>query len=553
MLLLVKIAPLLIVVFVCWLVFMIATLKNLRIFDGYTVVQFFVLLPIAYFVWTIIAPHEPWNLEEWFVLCLVFIVIVLCPVSDHMLSRYRALTEDMKAKRRARIFVGFTLASAILICLLGAQGVRTPTALAVKEYPFLAKPLIYGGIGINERNNQWEAPLGIALEQGKLELARLLISKGADVNAKNLDSGGKPVKIYRQKPFAGTKTISLPEDTLLMLASNRGNLEAMKLLLGNGANVNAKTSQGQTALMSASETGKVDAVDILLAQGADIQAEDASGKTALVYAAGRGTLETVKDLLSKGIRFSPADKNNAFIEAVRWYQSSYKLWQIESSNKIQYLMDAGADINARDETGSTPLLHAAAINGTSDLSKMLIDHGADIHAKNNKGTTVLMQASAAYKPDIAKLLVEMGAAVNARDDEGRTPLMWMVSTTMDNNTKMLILLDAGADINVRDNQGGTPLMLAAQHGGGRRLKMNLLLDRGAAINVQDKYGKTPLMYAAWGGPPEIILRMLEMGANPNVLDKGRRSALDYALECDKKYNIPEFKKTIEYLKQYGAK
>ena len=470
-----------------------------------------------------------------------------------MLSRYRSLTEDMNAKRRAKIFVRFTLAGAILSCLLGFHGARTPTALAVKEYPLLAKPLIYCGIGISERNSQWQSPLGIALEQGKLDLAKLLIAKGADVNAKNLDSGGKPVKVFRPKEGGGVKTISLPENMLLMVASNRGNLEAVKLLLESGANVNAKNCQGQTALMSAAETGRVDALDFLLAQGADIQTEDANGKTALVYAAGRGTLETVHYLLSKGIRFTPTDKNSAFIAAVRWYQSSHKPSQIESMNKIRYLMNAGADINARDETGSTPLMYAAAKNGSSDLPKMLIDHGADIHAKNTKGTTVLMRASTVYKPDIAKLLLEKGAAVNERDGEGRTALMWVLSRIMVENANILVLLDAGADINARDNKGRTPLIWAAKSGSASRERINLLLDKGAEINVQDSSGKTPLMYAAWGGPPEIVLRFLEMGANPVARDSSNRSALDYAVQYDKKVDWPDHKKTAEYLRQYGAK
>ena len=113
---------------------------------------------------------------------------------------------------------------------------------------------------------------------------------------------------------------------------------------------------------------------ILLTYGADIQAADAGGKTVLAYAARSGTLETIKYLLSQGIRFEQADKNDALIEAVRRYEHHHKPSQTESILKIKYLLAIGADINAKDEKGSTPLIYAAS---NADLVQMMMEQRAE--------------------------------------------------------------------------------------------------------------------------------------------------------------------------------
>jgi ankyrin repeat protein len=533
-------------IFFGWFAYIIITPKNHQIIDWYAAGLFVLFAPVAFYVWAFITWHEPLNIEEWFFAALIFIIANICPVTTYILLHYRNFAEDKTKARRASAIVRFAILAAILVTSLGALGVRTPTAMTVRLFPFLARPLIHAGIGINTRDFQWKSPLGIALDRGDFATASLLVTKGADVKEKYRDNYGKPVRIfYPNKVNGGVKTENLPDDTLLMVVSRRGRLDAMKWLLENGADTNGKNRQGQTALMLAAE-GKLEAVKLLLTNGADIQAEDSGGKTALSYAARRGTLETITYLLSQGIRFEQTDKNSALLQAARGYPRGYPPGYNESMSKIQLFLAAGADINARDETGSTPLIYTA---GNADLVPMLIGQGADIHAKNNQGTTVLMQSR--HNPSTMKLLLEMGAAVDAKDSEGRTALMVTVYGHVD-TPNILPLLNAGADINARDNQGRTPLIWAAKYGGGKE-KFNLLLDRGAAVNVQDKAGKTPLIYAAWGGPPEIILRMLEMGADPHILDNRGRSALSYALECDKKHNLPELTKTIEYLRRYEAK
>lgn len=107
-----------------------------------------------------------------------------------------------------------------------------------------------------------------AAERGDAAVVKVLLAKGADVNAK--DDGGR---------------------TALMTASDNGHLDVVKALLAKGADVNATASNGWTALMAASYNGHVDVVKTLLAKGTDVNAKDNDGATALDVATAAGHAE----------------------------------------------------------------------------------------------------------------------------------------------------------------------------------------------------------------------------------------------------------------------
>jgi len=85
--------------------------------------------------------------------------------------------------------------------------------------------------------------------------------------------------------------------------------------------------------------------------------------------------------------------------------------------RVKYLLEGGADVNARDEAGLTPL-HIA----TTDVAELLINRGASVNARNRYGETPLHRAAYLGSSDKAKLLIEHGADVNAKDKRGNTPL-----------------------------------------------------------------------------------------------------------------------------------
>ncbi len=220
-------------------------------------------------------------------------------------------------------------------------------------------------------------------------------------------------------------------------------------------------------------------------------------------------------------------------------------------------ISAKADVNARGERDTTPLMYAAA-HGSLDAMNLLIDAGADVNAKNGLDITPLIWAVS--DPAKVRLLLEKGADANARSKQGRTSLIiasdngsleiarMLLAKDADpkasdgrKNTALFgaavygnielvrLLLEKGLDVNAVNFQGSTPLMEAAANG--RTEIVKLFLAKGANVNAVSgppmgkvkngvvQIGKfTPLLLAATYGPPELVKVLLDAGADPNSKD-----------------------------------
>ncbi len=165
---------------------------------------------------------------------------------------------------------------------------------------------------------------------------------------------------------------------------------------------------------------------------------------------------------------------------------------------VKLLIEAGVDVNARNDNGDTPL----HIVRNVEIAKLLVKNGADINAKNNNGDTPLHGAAYAGDVKIAKLLVKNGADVNAKNNNGDTPLHIVRNVDI-----AKLLIENGADVNARNDNGDTPLHKAACCGRqivGMYLSdvhasmkgdveiAKLLIENGADINARNNNGDTPL-------------------------------------------------------------
>ncbi len=260
----------------------------------------------------------------------------------------------------------------------------------------------------------------IAAEGGHSEIVKILIEKGANVNAKD--------------NF---------ERTAFHLASERGHLEIVQCLLVKGADVNAKVYWKRTALHLASETGHLKTVQCLIDNGADVSAKDKLEISALHLASEKGHLEIVQYLNAKGADINAKDEDK---------QTALHLASREGHLKnVQCLIEKGANVNAKDEDNQTAL-HFASERGHLEIVQCLIANNADVNAKSKfdsssisplplllnfyfaaimpsrafdsfpAKTTALHMASKNGHLQIVKYLIEMGADSNAKDARGRTAL-----------------------------------------------------------------------------------------------------------------------------------
>jgi len=174
--------------------------------------------------------------------------------------------------------------------------------------------------------------------------------------------------------------------------------------------------------------------------------------------------------------------------------------------KVRELLDRGADVNARDEDGVTPL-HYAAYYGFLDAARLLLDRGADVNARDEFGGTPLHYAAGSGHVNVVRLLLDRGADVNARDEDGVTPLHYAAYYGFLDAARLL--LDRGADVNARAKYGVTPLYLAAREG--HVDVARLLLERGADAGARDDKGRTPLDRAREKGHVEVARVIEEYG------------------------------------------
>lgn len=131
--------------------------------------------------------------------------------------------------------------------------------------------------------------------------------------------------------------------------------------------------------------------------------------------------------------------------------------------RVRTLLARGADPNARDEEGRTPIF-SAVLGGSVALLGLLLETKADVNARDERGATALHIAAEEVVPEAATLLIGRGADVNAQDEEGNTPLARAVFSARGRYEVVRLLMKAGAKDDVANSAGETPRQLADRLG-----------------------------------------------------------------------------------------
>ncbi len=223
----------------------------------------------------------------------------------------------------------------------------------------------------------------------------------------------------------------------------------------------------------------------------------------LFAAAGKGDFQTVKSLLTKYPDMKDIRRNGGW---------TLLHLSFDSRELVEYLIENGADIEARSDGGWTPL-HSQAYGGHKDGVEVLLAHGADIEAKHAYDMTPLINSIRWDRIEVAELLIEKGANVDAANTLGRTPVI--ISATEGYFELAKTLLDNGASIRHKDNDyKRTALHFAALNG--HLNIVDALLKKGADVDEKDGAGKTPLDYASKYGHEKVAKQLKASGTDGQI-------------------------------------
>ena len=185
------------------------------------------------------------------------------------------------------------------------------------------------------------------------------------------------------------------------------------------------------------------------------------------------------------------------------------------------LIEHGADVNARDAQGNTPLI-LASFYASAKCVAVLLEKGADANAANQDGVTALVRAATSYEK--TRLLVDAGADIRVRTaDLGNTPLI-LAARRAGNSRTVKLLLERGANATTRNSAGISPIISGAASGDLETVQ--ILLNAGAKAGDFPKSNdpratdlaagfRTPLMWAAYYNDVPMVRLLLEHGADPN--------------------------------------
>jgi ankyrin repeat protein len=200
-----------------------------------------------------------------------------------------------------------------------------------------------------------------------------------------------------------------------------------------------------------------------LNKGGDLQDLDTLGDTPLIHAIRRGNFETCKWILEMDPRTIKYPSENGLDPLL--HAAKYKEWNI-----TRELDRTGADVNAFGPGHCFTCLHYAAKNSQYELALALLERGADLEAKNSHGSTPLARAVKSEDEQMIRLLLEAGADGRATDREGRGMLHL---AAMAGNVRIAELLSSfGVDINYRDDLGRTSLQLCGELGPRKFLRLD---------------------------------------------------------------------------------
>jgi ankyrin repeat protein len=453
--------------------------------------------------------------------------------SEHLI-KHGADVNETDSTQNTRIFWASKSGHALLVDLLLQKG---------------AKPDLDGYYGLK--------PLHVAASRNNSEVVKLLVTAGVSpTTPKTRDigpfsscgnaptsvghsplryasMGGHTESVVEMIPYI---TVAEDLEGALCWAAQGGHSQLVAALLDNSSvspdgmlqvrhESVSVTSGGQTALILAAESLDPATVRILLDRGADARKSSSRGLN--------------KYRSPYGLRQPRPQGDTALHSLVK--ANIKKESESAAKEILIMLLASGADLEARDHEGNTPLLSTIGGRYSPFVSlipmNMLIAASANPLAADNKGETLLHKAcEASLETDAVKRLLELGANHSQRRfSDGATPLHSAVANIHCSDPMIKLLVSHGANVNIRDAQGNTTLLWAVKDSGIREKQtVGALLDLKADVNLQNDLGQTclhsfRLSTAPFNNNEDKLKCLINTGANLELCDRGGKTVLLHAI------------------------
>ncbi|KAK0641816.1 ankyrin repeat-containing domain protein, partial [Cercophora newfieldiana] len=334
----------------------------------------------------------------------------------------------------------------------------------------LVRHLLRFGAEIESRSDSGTTALHAAVFYGHVDVASLLISRGADVEA---PTRGDEIQVpYTVADSRKLHNVRSPRP--IHLATLRGHRHVIQLLLDKQARVDSADGDEETALLLSVRLNLVPVAQLLIERGA-----------------------------------------NVLVRGSRWPHTEPMSIATHAGNEamMQLLLSNGAELKSY-----RPLMDLAVMGGHVSALRLLFDIGPMIgttkHISSEEG---LLLAIYHGHGDIARIFIDRGANLDWKHWSGDTALICAIRRGFVSIVDMLI--DNGADIETRDRDGYCPLRIALDlpEFRGPREMSKLLINKGANANAEDLTdGVTALRHATWHGYYDVVELCIENGADINA-------------------------------------
>lgn len=356
-------------------------------------------------------------------------------------------------------------------------------------------------------------PLIVAINIRNKSIVKLLINYGADVNKKYIfpDDEGKT---YYEYPIHNTIKESYAKEI---------SPEIIKLLVTNGADIEARDMQGNTPLLLALVRNKLKIAKLFIDLGADIYTKNKRGHTALQFLAFNGLYldEHKKQVATKSSREGISNQRQ-HSELLSKLFSGPPVNTEERTKKIEAII-AKNDPKDKEIIGKGYALAAAILRRNIDNIRILIKHGADVNKAIEREE--FMQNYSSRRPPMMYRELSNLENLILRKAQTKTPIS--IAFTLKDPTGINIaklLIENGADVNQTTRHGETPLFFAKT-----ATQIKLLIDNGADINKQKFDGMTVLLHAAGSNNHELTQMLITAGADKSVTDSQERNLVNIIL------------------------